>query len=68
MPGKPPHVRERRPTPPTTGSGVKPPPGRVTLTRKVGAVSETWTGTVADLRALGLTPTKRKAKAKAKRP
>lgn len=43
-----------RSTPPRTGSAIKPPPGMVTVTRTVGNKSETFTGTVADLRRLGV--------------
>ena len=63
---KPARAREARPKAPKGGpmeyrltapgarAGAKTPPGMVTVTRKVGGLSETFTGTVADLRRLGV--------------
>jgi hypothetical protein len=59
---KPARAREARPKPPRTGSGVKPPAGMVTVTRTVGAAVESYTGTVADLRRLGVVPAAKRAK------
>lgn len=64
MPGKPPSTghqpkpasKRKRATPPNTGSAVRPPKGMVTVTHKVGEVSKTFTGTVADLKRLGVAP------------
>lgn len=45
---------ETRPTPPRGGSSGAKPPGMVTVTRTNGSLSETFTGSVADLRRLGV--------------
>lgn len=61
---KPARAREARPKapkggpietpPPRRAAAAIPPAGMVTVTRTVGGLSETFTGTVADLRRLGV--------------
>lgn len=60
---KPARAREARPKPSRGGPievqtkaspRVAPPAGMVSVTRRCGSLSETFTGTVADLRRLGV--------------